>query len=316
MKQHHKISRRSFIRSSAIGGIAAMSWPARWSWAVEPSTAADPLRLVFFTDIHARTEWDTPEAMMTAARAINQHQADVVICGGDMITDGYQSSVETVAPRWEAYRAMHDAIQPSPRFVLGNHDLVAVEPDDGTPPAEDPRADAKARMGMTETYGSFDAGGYHFILLDSMQVTTDEYKYRGYIDEVQMDWLRRDLENVAKSTPIILVSHMPLLTSFFQMTRGTEAPVPPNRGVVNNLVVLAQFEHHKLLLVLQGHLHVNEMMRWRETTFITGGAVSGKWWRGEWHGTSEGYGVLNLHPDRVDWEYHTYGWTARRPANA
>jgi 3',5'-cyclic-AMP phosphodiesterase len=66
--------------------------------------------------------------------------------------------------------------------------------------------------------------------------------------------------------------------------------------------------------VLQGHLHVNELLRWKGTTFITGGAICGQWWRGPRLGTPEGFGVLTLHPDRVEWEYLTYGWDARRPA--
>jgi len=84
--------------------------------------------------------------------------------------------------------------------------------------------------------------------------------------------------------------------------------------VVNNREVLARFEGHNLILVLQGHLHVNEMLRWRNTTFLTGGAVCGKWWRGVWHGTDAGFGVLKLRGDHVDWEYIDYGWDARRPA--
>ena len=58
------------------------------------------------------------------------------------------------------------------------------------------------------------------------------------------------------------------------------------------------------------------MLQWRGTRFITGGAVCGKWWRGVWHGTEEGFGVLTLTGNRVDWEYVDYGWEARRPANA
>ena len=73
------------------------------------------------------------------------------------------------------------------------------------------------------------------------------------------------------------------------------------------------FDRHNLLLVLQGHLHVDEMIRWRGTTFITGGAVCGKWWRGAWHGTREGFGTVTLRRGRVEWEYHSYGWQARRP---
>lgn len=309
------VSRRRFLREGAIGGAVLLGWPNRLSWAVESPGPAESLKVVFYTDIHARVEWDTPEAMQLAAAAINQHHPDLVLCGGDMITDGYQSSAAAVSPRWEVYREMHEAISPEPIFILGNHDLVGVEPEDGTPPADDPRSDVREKMRMTETYRSFDARGYHFVLLDTVQVTKDKMKYRGFVDDVQMAWLRDDISHTDPSTPIILMTHMPLLTSFYQATAGVEAAVPANRGVVNNVEVLEAFSRHKLLLVLQGHLHVNEMLRWHDTTFITGGAVSGKWWRGEWHGTPEGFGVIDLHPDRVEWAYHTYGWVARRPAN-
>ena len=68
--------------------------------------------------------------------------------------------------------------------------------------------------------------------------------------------------------------------------------------------------------MLQGHLHAKELIRWRDTTFITGGAICGKWWRGDWFGTREGFNVVTLDGDRVHWEYVEYGWTARRPPNA
>ena len=284
---------------------------------LRPETAPTPprpLKVVFFTDIHTRTEWDTPKALAQAAAAINAQQADVVLCGGDMITDGYDSSPAMAAPRWQVYRAMHEAIRPEPVSVVGNHDLVGVDPADGSPPVADPRAEVRTWMNMPQTYRSFDQGGFHFILLDSIELTSDELKYRGFIGPEQMDWLRADLAQVAADTPIVLVTHIPLLTGFYQMTGGIAEPVPANRGVVNNREVLAAFENHRLLAVLQGHLHVNELLRWRETTFITGGAVCGKWWRGAWHDTPEGFGVLLLYPDRVEWEYHTYGWEARRPA--
>jgi 3',5'-cyclic AMP phosphodiesterase CpdA len=252
--------------------------------------------------------------MARTAEAINAQQADLVLCGGDMITDGYTSSAGMAAPRWAAYRAMHEAIRPEPVCVVGNHDLVGVEPSDDSPAADDPRTEVRKWMNLSQTYRSFDQGGYHFILLDSIEVARDDLKYRGFIDPTQMDWLRSDLAQVDADTPIVLVSHLPLLTGYYQMTGGIETPVPANRGIVNNLEVLAAFEKHRLLAVLQGHLHVSEMMRWRDTTFITGGAVCGKWWRGSWQGTAGGFGVLVLHPDRVDWEYHPTGWEPRRPA--
>jgi hypothetical protein len=82
--------------------------------------------------------------------------------------------------------------------------------------------------------------------------------------------------------------------------------------VINNSEVLDLFAGHSLLLVLQGHLHAEEMVRWRGTNFITGGAVCGNKWQGPRYRAPEGFGVVTLRPDRVDWKYKSYGWTAER----
>jgi 3',5'-cyclic AMP phosphodiesterase CpdA len=272
------------------------------------------MRLLFFTDIHARVEWDTPEAMARAAKQMNEQGADLAVCGGDCITDGFQSSRIAVAPRWQAYREhLRDQLSPRLLTAIGNHDLVGAMPEDGSEPEPDPRAAFREELDLPRTFFASEAAGYYIILLDSMQVTGDELKYRGYVDEPQLAWLREELTRVAPDTPIILVTHMPLLTSFFQATKGHEEPAPRNRVVVNNREVLDCFTKHRLHLVLQGHLHVNEMLRWRGTTFITGGAICGSWWRGRYHGTDAGFGMLTLRPDRVDWEYKEIGWVPRRP---
>lgn len=308
------MNRRHFLLASGAGAIAwSLGWPRRATWAAA-AAPPDSLRLAFFTDIHTRVEWDTPEALRLAADRINAQRADLVLCGGDCITDGFQSSRASVEHRWRAYREnLHDRLQPPAVTAMGNHDIVGAMPEDGTEPEPDPRAAFREELGIDNIYRSFDAGGYHVILLDSVQVTRDELKYRGFIEETQLAWLRADVIRVNPDTPIVLLTHMPLLTGFYMATQGGEAPAPRNRVVVNNRDVLDIFSGHRLHLVLQGHLHVNEMLKWRGTTFITGGAVCGKWWRGSWYGTEEGFGVVTLRPDRVEWEYVDLGWEARRP---
>lgn len=297
------------FRRGAAGGLWLL---AVWSGGL--ACAPRPVKVVFYTDVHARTEWETPQALAQAAAAITAENADLVIAGGDLITDGYVSSPAQAAPRWAAYLAMHRAIRPAPVVAFGNHDLVGIAPADGAPPAADPRADFRARFGLDSTFRSFDFKGYHFILLDSIEVIDGAEPYRGFVGAEQMRWLHADLAQTPPDRPIVLVSHLPLLTGFYQMTGGIAEPVPPGRGVLNNREVLAAFANHRLLAVLQGHLHVEETIRWRGTTFITGGSVCGQWWRGPWQGTPEGYGVLLLHPDRVEWKYRPTGWKARRPA--
>jgi len=307
------MNRRQFLFGAAAAA-ASFGWDRRASWATTTPRPRDPLRVAFFTDIHARTEWDTPEALRLAAEKINAQRADLVICGGDCITDGFQSTRAAVARRWQVYREnLHDRLSPRPVTVVGNHDLVGAMPEDGGAPETDPRAAFREELGIPRTYSSFEAQGYHVFLLDSVQITRDELKFHGFVDPTQLAWLRDELAGINPDTPIVLVTHMPLLTGFYMATEGGEAAAPRNRVVVNNREVLDCFSGHRLHLVLQGHLHVDELLRWRGTTFITGGAIAGKWWRGRWHGTEEGFGVVTLRPDRLDWEYHDLGWTARRP---
>jgi len=271
------------------------------------------LRLVFYTDIHTRTEWETPLALEKAANAINGINPDLVIAGGDLITDGFESSAASVEPRWQAYMRMHRAIEADLFPAIGNHDLVAAIPEDRSPPASDPRAVYLSHMGLDRTYYSFDAAGYHFVILDSIQVTGGSLQYQGVISREQLDWLKQDLSSVHASTPVVLVTHIPLLTVFFSATVGATFAAKANRVVTNNLEVLKLIENHNVILVLQGHLHHSELIRWRDITFIVGGAVCGKWWRGPWHGTQEGFNLLTLTGKRVDWEYIDYGWEERRP---
>lgn len=307
------ISRRRFLGTVALGGAAwALGFPRRLAWAVEGGDAG-ALKLVFFTDVHTRTEWNTPLALEKAVAAINARKPDLVIGGGDFITDGFQSSEETVEPRWEAYLKMHKAIEAAVHPVIGNHDLVAAIPDDGTPPAADPRAVFRRKLGFEQTYRSFDAAGYYFVLLDSIEVTGGDLQYEGRIGPGQMEWLKSDLADRPPETPIVLATHMPLLTPYFEATLGATTPAPRNRVIVNNVDVLGLFEGRNLVLVLQGHTHVNDMIRWRDTLFITGGAVCGQWWRGPWHGTEEGFGVVTLRGNQAEWEYVDYGWDALRP---
>jgi 3',5'-cyclic AMP phosphodiesterase CpdA len=306
-------SRREVLRGVGLTGAAiACGLPAEAWW---PAAGArrSTLRLAFFTDVHTRVEWDTPQALELAAAAINRERPELAIAGGDLITDGFQSSADAVAHRWDAYLEMHRALAAPVAPVLGNHDLVAAIPEDGTLPAADPRAEFRRRLAVERTWRSFDAGGYHVMLLDSVEVVGGKHKYHGRISAEQLDWIRDDLARIDSTTPIVLATHLPLATAFYQHTDGATAAAPPNRVVVNNREVLELFAGHNLLLVLQGHLHVDELLRWRRTTFITGGAVSGKWWRGSWHGTGEGFGVVTLRPDRVEWRYLGYGWKARRP---
>jgi 3',5'-cyclic AMP phosphodiesterase CpdA len=267
--------------------------------------------LVFFTDVHALPELGAPQALAMASKAINTHHPDLVIGGGDLIFDAFEVPAAAAEPQWDIYMDMQREIRAPVEPILGNHDLTAVRPGEGTKPSADPRALFRSKLGLERTWRVIDAGGYRIFLLDSVEIAGGDLDYRGRISNQQLAWIGDELGRTDTDTPIVVATHLPILTAIPQATKGATFAVTENYMVVNNREVLSLFAEHNLLLVLQGHLHAEEMLRWGGTTFITGGAICGNKWRGPKHGTPEGFGSLTLRPDRVDWEYHSLGWEAK-----
>jgi len=290
------IARRHFLKL-AMGSLALP--------VVElPAATADSaaLRFLFLTDVHAMLEHEVPRKLREIARRMRDIDCDLIVGGGDFVHGGYTSTAAAMEPRFAVMGEFLDALGRPLEAVLGNHDLVGVSPADGSTPESDPTRFFRSIFGLKETRRSFDHGGYRFVVLDSVQPMRGAH-YRGWIGGVQIAWLGELLAKTPTEMPIVLCSHVPFRSMFFQTKDGPEAALPANLVVGNANEVLALFAQHRLVLVLQGHLHVNESLRWNERTFLTGGAVSGAWWKGDNWGTSPGFGTLDVAPGRCDWEY-------------
>ncbi len=260
------------------------------------------LSLVFFSDVHALPESDSRAALKLAAEAINNTHPDLIIGGGDYIKDNNHHSPQEMSELWKAYRGFQDALKAPMLGAIGNHDLVAALLKDGTSSKVDSRAYFRSNLNQSNTWYAVDRGGYHFVLLDPIVVVGGSDKIVGTISEEQLRWIRRDAEILPPAMPVVLVSHMPLLTSFFQATEGATAAAPKNRVLTNNREVVAAYGN-RVVLVLQGHLHVYEKIEWQGVTYITGGAISGDWWHGAWHGTEPGFTLIRLQGRNVESKY-------------
>jgi hypothetical protein len=158
-----------------------------------------------------------------------------------------------------------------------------------------------------KTYYSFDYKGWHFLILDSVAAVNRE-RYVGKIPEEQVEWIKRDLEKTGKNTPIVLSTHIPFITSMTQVYSGSLEANDDFIVIVNSKEVLELFNGHNLKLVLQGHLHFLEAIYVRGIHFITAGAVCGKWWEGPNKETEEGFVLVKVKGENLEWDYIDYGW--------
>ena len=157
------------------------------------------LRIGLVTDIHHGPDVDVRTG--SAARSLlaaftacmrDRFRPDLIVDLGDRIND---VDPETDRVRLREVRDMLETAGPPVVYAWGNHDLTNVAP-----------ADARAILGKQADHESFDANGYHLVVLNSQDPTVEGIGVT--LSSAQLDWLEQDLR--ATSRPAIVFCHHPL----------------------------------------------------------------------------------------------------------
>jgi 3',5'-cyclic-AMP phosphodiesterase len=284
-------------RPAALFGLALGLW-------VCSCASSNRFRFVFMTDIHLEPRDAAVRGFDAAIDRVNALNPRFVVTGGDLVADALGQR----KPRADSLYNLF--IEESARFrmpvynAIGNHEHFGVFPESGVA-VDDPdfgKAMFRRRLGNGASFRSFDAGRWHFILLDGIGLTK-ERGYTGRVDSTELEWLARDLAALDPDRNIAVVTHVPLVTVSTQFRDGVLKPNVPWLVVSNGDTVLHLLAKHRTRLILQGHLHVVEEIRWRDLVVLTGGAVSGAWWNGAFEGFDPGFMVLDVDGDRIDWRF-------------
>lgn len=274
------------------------------------STEPQPdFSFVFMTDIHLTPERNAVAGFAQAIDSVNAQQPDFVITGGDLVMDVLATDFDTADSLFTLYEQQRANFTMPVYDIVGNHEYFGVYEKSGVDPTH-PKFGSRLfaeRLGDGASYRAFNYDGWHFILLDAIGIT-EQRRYIGRIDSLQLEWLQSDLADVDPETPIVVASHIPFTSVYGQMKSGSNYATSPGETLTNSQEVLELFSDHNLKLVLQGHLHVVEEIVWRDTHFITAGAVSGAWWNGARDGFEEGYIRVDVYGDDFEWQYIDYGW--------
>lgn len=318
-----RLNRRRFLSLSAAAVASGFPLPAQQLRATGSKPGS--LKLVFFTDTHTQPELRAGEGTALAIAKIKSLKPDLCIQGGDHVFDMAAVPRERSLMLLDLYAKTERALDAVPiQHVIGNHDVFGRVPSTGVA-LSDPLYGKKAfeQRFDAKTYRSFDRAGYHFVLLDSIQITP-EREFDAMIDPAQLTWLKADLASIPAGTPVLVVTHVPLVSAAPQYSppddkaakaAAYQALTNLHGFLVGNArEVLDVLDGHNVIAVLQGHTHINETVRWRGVPYVTSGAVSGNWWRGSRWGTPEGFTVLELAGGLAEWRYETYGWRSPEAA--
>lgn len=304
------LDRRSFLILAGAAGIAAAAPRAA---VAEPTQDFD---FLFFTDTHLQPELDAAKGCDMAFKKMRGDGAAFAIQGGDHIFDALGVPTTRSLSLFDMYDKTEQDLGLKVYHTVGNHDVFGIYTESGMKPTDPLYGKKYFTDHIGKRYYSFDSKGVHFIVLDSIFITADRH-YEGRIDDAQMAWLQGDLASQPATQPIIVVSHIPLVTAYDLYNDEVVAanPRPHQLAVANTNKIFPLFHGKNVLGVLQGHTHVNERVEWQGVPYMTSGAVSGNWWKGTHLGTPEGYTVVSIRGGKLTTRYETYGFKTVDPHN-
>lgn len=286
--------------------------------AAAETSAPESFRFVHMTDIHVQPERKADAGLRAALEAAHKltPRPDFILTTGDLVFDALSTPQKRVEKLFDLYTGIcRDSDLPI-RQCIGNHEVFGWGSKGSIPRshAQYGKKMASDRLELDKLTYSFDHKGWHFCMVDDILPNDSQDGYHGGITDEDMEWLDKDLAS-AGDRPKIICAHIPLISVL--VFRGMEArdkdflEISRRRVCRNPGPIMDMLRKHKVKVSLAGHLHQNERILLDGTTYITGGAVSGAWWKGSHFGNPEGFGVVDVKADGTfEHSYQTYGWKA------
>ncbi|HEX4936064.1 MAG TPA: metallophosphoesterase [Gemmatimonadaceae bacterium] len=268
-------------------GVAFVSVPSgyragdRFWVAVGPTTTSADFALRRtpprrrLTLLHASDTHIAPASLPRMARLralIDSLRPDLVLITGDLVRDALRVGEGEARGYYELFEE-HTAPLRAPLFTVpGNHEIFGIERDRSKVSAEHPLyGRTMYRHYRGPDYYSFNAGGLHFVALNTVDI--DDTRYYGHVDSLQLAWLARDLAAVPPRTPVVTFNHIPFFSAAETINGLSEAPPAPSVIVVNGKGqfrhtvsnardVIARIAPHPYPLALAGHTHTRESLRY------------------------------------------------------
>ncbi len=299
-------------RREALGSLGSLFLAPALS-SVNLTNDKNPvLRIAHLTDVHLKNELGAPAHFVKCLHHVQQQTpaVDLILNGGNIVFDMNKENLGTINNQWLlVHQIMKQECSLPIHYCLGNHDIWWYENNKGT--AVYGKQYALNQLQLARPYYSLMQNGWKIIMLDSVHLDIDGTWYIGKLGDEQFAWLENELKQTPAQTPVMVLSHIPILTATLMV----------QDDIVNKWVMLGGdmhtdtakiirlfYQHPNVKLCLSGHIHLRDKVVYNNVTYLCNGAVSGAWWRGNNRETAPGYGLIDLYADGSFTEqYVNYG---------
>lgn len=254
-------TRRDFLKTIPLAGLAAP-----FARAADDSTEKG-FTFGFISDIHhGQFGRDQLGRVKDFVAAANARKSGFILQCGDFFT--HKGGLEACKPVLDAWNAFDGPTH----HVIGNHDCDFLA-----------KEDLVKAWGMPAPYYSFDAGGFHFVILDRNHYVADDgsvVPYRkanwyfissrggvgkdaklGLADKAQLEWFAKDLASTELTTVVFL--HQPIVVGSNEGNWDEVAMVIDRHNASKHrsqvVAVLGGHDHEEQYAVRRGVHYLNMM---------------------------------------------------------
>ena len=255
------LSRRTFLNTATAASLT-LALPRMSAAAV--GSLERPVRIGVIADLHHDVMHDGDDRLDAFLKDMSATRPDAILQLGDFAYPSEDNS-GLISRFNEAHtRSLH---------VIGNHDTDAGFTKDN----------CIERWGMPGRYYARDIEGIKLLVLDGNDAGSPTYTggYASYVGAEQVEWLKEQLETL--DGPIIVASHQPLAGAY-AVDNAEEL-----QAVLGDAA-------SKVILVINGHSHIDEVVRVRNVTYMHVNSASYKWVGGDHRHESYSEEIHGEHP--------------------
>ncbi|HEY3243618.1 MAG TPA: metallophosphoesterase [Phycisphaerae bacterium] len=312
------ITRREFVCGVCAAGAASL---LRAAPTIDNNPASNTsteshkaFRFVHLTDMHVTPKRWGDKGYRKCIESVTELRPKpaFALMGGDLAFDGLYTPKADFEEQIRLYREISGGLGLPIYHCMGNHDALGWSSRRKVA-ADDPDIGKKLimeRLEWEKRYYSFDFGGWHFVVLDSIFPIqgADGPSYEPRLGPEQLEWLAHDLGR-AGGRPTVAMTHIAAFCNVGQLNGDREHKAMDGSMVLWDTKELRTIlERHQVKALLQGHSHRIEEYRMNGVWYLTSAAVSGAWWAGSWVGSPPGYTVFECNGDELTWVHRTFAW--------